>query len=72
MPLLFFILPNSIKYPTVKLYVIAGQARIFIIVQLLLNILDLPYMLWKNRKTKTLSHQIYAFRYNQRMLHEIV
>ena len=72
MPLLFFFIPNAIKYPTLKLYVIAGQARIFIIIQLFLNIIDLPYMLWKNKKIKTLSHQIYAFRYNQRTLHQLV
>ena len=63
--------PNSLN-PTVKLYVIAQQARTFILVQLLIVIIDIPFRMWKNRKIKSLSDQRYAFRYNQKMLHKVV
>ena len=58
--------------PTVKLYVIAQQARAFIVLQVIFVIIDLPYRMWKSNKVKALSDQRFAFRNNQKMLHSIV
>lgn len=71
LPTFFFMIPSSIS-PTVKLYVISGQARTFIIIQLIIVLIDMPYRLWKNKKIRNLSDQRFAFRYNQRMLHTSV
>ena len=57
---------------TIKLYVIAQQARAFIVLQIIFVIIDLPFRMWKNKKIKALSDQRYAFRNNQQMLHNIV
>ena len=58
--------------PTVKLYVISQQARTFILVQLIIVIVDIPFRMWKNKKVRSLSDQRYAFRSNQKMLHKMV
>ena len=70
-PTFFFMYPDDLS-PTVKLFVIAQQARTFIIIQVIFVVIDLPYRMWKGRKVKALSDQRYAFRYNQKMLHELV
>jgi hypothetical protein len=55
-PTVFFSVPNSINQ-TIKLYVIADQARTFVIIQLIISIIDVPYQTWKNKKVKNLSDQ---------------
>lgn len=70
-PTFFFMYPNNLN-PTVKLYVIAQQARTFIIIQLIIIIVDMPYRIWKNKKVQALSDQRHAFRHNQGMLHKLV
>ena len=70
-PTFFFMYPNELS-STVKLYVIAQQARAFIVLQVIFVIIDLPFRMWKNKKIKALSDQRYAFRYNQKMLHNVV
>jgi hypothetical protein len=63
-PTLFFLIGNEIN-PTVKLYVIANQARTFIVIQIIICIVDLPYQMWKIKKTRSLADQRQAFRFNQ-------
>lgn len=70
-PVAFFAIPNQIK-DTTKLFVIAEQARTFIVLQLIINILDVPYMLWREKKIKCLSDQREGFKYYQKNLHKIV
>lgn len=70
-PTLFFMLPGDIS-ETVKLYVISEQARTFIVIQVIIVLVDLPYRMWKKRKVRALSDQRVAFRSNQLMLHKIV
>ena len=70
-PTFFFMNPNDIS-STVKLYVIGQQALTFLVVQLTLMVLDVPYRVWKNKKLRALSDQRYAFRNNQGMLHKLV
>ena len=71
LPTFFFMVPNGIS-ETVKLYCISGQARTFLIIQLIIVLVDMPYRLWKDKKVQNLSDQRFAFRYNQRLLHESV
>jgi len=70
-PTLFFMIGSEIN-PTVKLYVIATQARTFIVIQLIICIVDLPYQIWQIKKTRSLADQRQAFSYNQQMLHKNV
>ena len=70
-PTFFFMYPNDIS-STVKLYVIGQQALTFLVVQLTLMVLDVPYRVWKSKKLRALSDQRYAFRNNQGMLHKLV
>lgn len=70
-PTFFFMFPGEIS-ETVKLYVISEQARTFIVVQIVIVSVDLPYRIWKNKKVKALSDQRVAFRNNQQMLHKLV
>jgi len=55
-PSLFFFIQDGIN-TTVKLYVISQQARTFIIMQIILCFIDVPYRIWKSKKTKVLSDQ---------------
>lgn len=71
MPTVFFAIPNGISR-SVKLYVISEQARTFIIIQLLIVLIDLPYRMWKSQKVKSLSDQRKAFKHNQYTLNKIV
>ena len=66
-PSLFFFINDGID-TTVKLYVISQQARTFIIMQMILCFIDIPYRVWKNRKTSVLGDQREGFKYNQKML----
>jgi hypothetical protein len=70
-PVLFFTVNDGID-PTIKLFVISEQARTFVVLQLILCIIDIPYQIWKKRKTKSLGDQREGFKYNQQMLHKIV
>lgn len=70
-PTLFFFLPSEIS-DTVKLYVVAEQAKTFILVQIIIVLVDLPYRIWKRRKVLALSDQRVAFKNNQQMLHKLV
>jgi hypothetical protein len=70
-PTLFFFLKDGID-TTVKLYVISQQARTFIIMQMILCFIDIPYRIWKNKKISVLGDQREGFKYNQKMLHKIV
>lgn len=70
-PSLFFFINDGID-TTVKLYVISQQARTFIIMQMILCFIDIPYRVWKNRKTSVLGDQREGFKYNQKMLHKVV
>lgn len=70
-PVLFFVIPNKIV-TTTKLFVIADQARTFIFLQLLVNIIDVPYQFWKSKKIKSLSDQREGFKFYQRQLHNLV
>lgn len=55
-PVLFFVISDGID-STIKLYVISEQARTYIVMQLILCIIDVPYQIWKNKKIKCLSDQ---------------
>jgi hypothetical protein len=70
-PVVYFAIPNSVPQTT-KLFTIAQQARTFIFLQVLINIIDVPYRLWKSRKTKSLSDQRVGFKYYQQKLHKVV
>jgi hypothetical protein len=70
-PTFFFVLPGDIS-ETVKLFVISEQARTFIVIQVIIVIVDLPFTLWKKKKVKALSDQRVAFKNNQWMLNRIV
>lgn len=71
LPVIFFAIPNSIN-STTKLFVIAAQAHTFVILQLILNLIDIPYQMWKSKKIKNLSDQREGFKYNQAQLHKQV
>lgn len=45
-PTFFFMIPGEIS-ETVKLYVISEQARTFVVVQIIIVVVDLPYRIWK-------------------------
>ena len=70
-PTLFFFIRDGIN-TTVKLYVIAQQARTFIFMQVILCFIDIPYRMWKNKKISVLGDQREGFKYIQKMLHKIV
>lgn len=55
-PVVFFSVDDGID-STVKLFVISEQARTFIVMQLILCMIDIPYQMWKAKKTKSLSDQ---------------
>ena len=65
LPTVFYGITNGINQ-TVKLYVISDQAQTFVLVQLIIVIVDVPYRIWKRKKIESLSDQRYAFRYNQK------
>lgn len=71
LPTIYFAIPNSVSR-TVRLYAISEQARTFIIVQLLIALIDIPYRVWKSKKVKHLSDQRFAFKHNQYTLNKIV
>jgi hypothetical protein len=70
-PVGFFSINDGID-STIKLYVISDQARTFIVMQLILCIIDIPFQMWRRRKTRCLADQRFGFKYNQQMLHKIV
>ncbi len=70
-PVIFFAVDDGIDR-TIKLFVISEQARTFIVMQMILCIIDIPYQMWKSRKIKCLGDQREGFRYNQEMLHKVV
>lgn len=70
-PTIFFAVSDGIN-STIKLYVIAEQARTFIFMQLVICIIDVPFQFWKSRKIKNLSDQREGFKYCQKMLHKTV
>lgn len=45
-PTFFFMVPSEIS-ETVKLYVISEQATAFVVIQVIIVIVDLPYRIWK-------------------------
>lgn len=49
MPVVYFSIPSSTNQTT-KLFVIAQQAAVFLVLQIVFIIIDLPYRMWKNRK----------------------
>ena len=55
-PVLFFAIPNYIG-STAKLFVIAEQAHTFVVLQVITNLIDLPYQTWKSKKVNKLSDQ---------------
>lgn len=57
---------------TVQLYVVASQAKTYIVIQVIILLIDLPYRIWASRKIVSLSDQRVAFKNNQKMLHKIV
>ena len=71
MPVVYFSIPSSINQTT-KLFVIAGQAQTFLFLQVLFILIDLPYRIWKGKKTESLSNQRVGFKYYQRQLHKLV
>ena len=71
MPVVYFSIPSSTNQTT-KLFVIAQQAQTFIVLQVIFIIIDLPYRIWKGRKTECLSDQRVGFKHYQRQLHKIV
>ena len=71
MPVVYFSIPSATSQTT-KLFVIANQAQIFIFLQVIFIIIDLPYQNWKSKKTASLSDQRVGFKYYQRQLHKLV
>ena len=70
-PVVFYAIPSDTPQTT-KLFVITQQARTFIFLQIVANIIDVYYRVWKSRKTECLSDQRVGFKYYQRQLHRVV
>ena len=65
LPVSFFAISSSTSRTT-KLFVIAWQATIFFIFQIIVIVIDIPFQIWKNKKTSCLSDQRVGFKYYQR------